>query len=142
VPVFIVHSSLAKAGHFEDSQVLDFTSGDKCSYVGATNGETLAATDVRLATYSMGYIYDNFEYSHCDEDFQALLETLHGVTVSGTFAPTVSPTRKPTTVPTSTPTAEDDTPSPTYSPEYTYTPSTRPTHRPTLAPVATVSYCT
>ncbi len=143
---FILLSSLFcfaayRVGHFETSRVLDATTADKCSYVGQTNAEVLSALDPRLATYSMSYVYDNFEYAHCTEDFEGLFDKLYGIANSGTFAPTTSPTRKPTTVPTSAPTAEEATSAPTMSPDHTYTPTTRPTHRPSLSPVATATYC-
>jgi hypothetical protein len=63
-------------GHYEFDKILDFTTGNKSNYWGATNGATMAATDPRKATYSMNYIYDSFSWSHCEEDFQGLMETL------------------------------------------------------------------
>ena len=63
-------------GHYEFDKILDFTTGNKSNHWGATNGATMAATDPRKATYSMNYIYDSFSWSHCEEDFQGLMETL------------------------------------------------------------------
>eukprot|EP01038_Epipyxis_sp_PR26KG_P010440 gene10440-14023_t len=63
-------------GHFGDSQLLDAISGNPNNYIGPTNDEVLKATDPRLSSYSMTYIYDHFEWSHCDENFDELLDNL------------------------------------------------------------------
>jgi len=65
-------------GHFEDSKLLNAISGDRYDYFGPTNGEVLAATDPRSHGYDMPYIYDSFEWSHCDgtsSDIAAFLKT-------------------------------------------------------------------
>jgi hypothetical protein len=53
---------------------LDFISGDVNKHIGPTNADFLKSGDPRSTSYSLGYIYDNFEWDHCvDNDFQALL---------------------------------------------------------------------
>jgi len=68
-------------GHYENSQLLDGVSGQRHQYYGPTNGEVLSATDPRKETYSMPYIYDKFDWSHCTYDFDALLQSMS----DGTF---------------------------------------------------------
>lgn len=63
-------------GHFENDQMLDFINGIKENYVGPTNGEIVAATDPTSSNYSMPYIYDDFSWGHCSDDFASLLEDL------------------------------------------------------------------
>ena len=53
-------------GHFENDQLLDYVNGDDTSYIGATNKETLAASNPLLDTYSVPYVYDSFQFDHCD----------------------------------------------------------------------------
>jgi len=61
-------------GHFENDQLLDFVSGDRYKGYGYTNKEALDMTNP--TSYSMPYIYDNFQWDHCDEDFNELLDSL------------------------------------------------------------------
>ena len=90
--------------------MLDWASGERCAYIGETNEEVVVSIDARDAkTYSVRYIYDNFEWTHCSEDFEGLFEDLVGVEDSGSSAPTEVPSRKPTQFPTSVPTGLGDT---------------------------------
>ena len=100
-------------GHYENDQLLDFVNGIKNSGYGPTNKETLDATDPTSAQYSMTYIYDHFEWSHCEEDFNAEIESLYiaeqnedathvptpGTMVVTTAAPTPSPSTSSTDIP-------------------------------------------
>eukprot|EP01038_Epipyxis_sp_PR26KG_P015305 gene15305-20622_t len=61
-------------GHFEDSRLLNAITGDRFSYFGPTNGEVLKSVDPRREDYSAPYIYDQFSWSHCSDDFVGLLE--------------------------------------------------------------------
>jgi len=36
----------------------------------------MSATDPRSMQYSMPYIYDTFTWSHCEEDYWALIEQM------------------------------------------------------------------
>lgn len=45
-------------------------------YYGPTNAEVLLWTDPRSEEYAMPYIYDTFQWTHCQEDFESLLEEL------------------------------------------------------------------
>jgi hypothetical protein len=63
-------------GHYENDQTLDFITGNRSNYIGSSNKETLAATDPRLSSYSMPYIYDTFTWDHCSQDFDSLLKKL------------------------------------------------------------------
>ena len=62
-------------GHYENDQMLDFESGNVNNHVGPTNKEFLAISDPRSAEYKLPYIYDEFSWTHCDEnDFIGLME--------------------------------------------------------------------
>ena len=61
-------------GHYENDQLLDFVSGDRYKGYGYTNKEILDMTNP--TSYSMPYIYDNFQWDHCDDDFDELLDSL------------------------------------------------------------------
>jgi hypothetical protein len=63
-------------GHYEDDQLLDWTTGDRSSYIGATNSEVLGGTNAASPDYSMKYIYQHFKWDHCEEDFTSLIESL------------------------------------------------------------------
>ena len=64
-------------GHYEDSKILDFASGNKTNHIGATNLETFRDLDPRRNEYSMSYIYDGFTWDHCtSNDFDGLIKTL------------------------------------------------------------------
>lgn len=66
------------AGHYEDDQLLDFVNHDFYSGYGPTNRETMDGSDPSSSKYTMTYIYDDFSWSHCSEDFESLMETLKG----------------------------------------------------------------
>lgn len=59
-------------GHFEHDQMLDFESGNRNSYRGLTNAQLLAAGDPRSSSYSLPYIYDQFSWKHCSQDFEGV----------------------------------------------------------------------
>ena len=48
-----------------------------------TNKEMLQATDPRSLTYSMTYVYDQFSWDHCEEDFEGLFATMREDTLNG-----------------------------------------------------------
>ena len=60
-------------GHYEHDRLLDAVSGNRESFFGPSNAETLAATDPRSLNYSMPYIYDQFAWDHCHEDFDGYI---------------------------------------------------------------------
>lgn len=65
-------------GHYEHDQLLDWTSGNSSAGYGPTTAVILRATDPASKSYSVGYIYDNFDFSHCDGyDFDSLVDTLN-----------------------------------------------------------------
>jgi hypothetical protein len=64
-------------GHFENDKLLDAISGDRYLKVGPTNAEMVQGTDPRSENYNMLYIYDNFEYDHCEQDFDGLFAELY-----------------------------------------------------------------
>ena len=134
-------------GHYAESQLID-VGGDRCSYFGMTNEDTMLSTDASSSAYGMDYIYDAFTWEHCLDtndgggsyDFDALLVQLAEAAATGTSLPTVSPTRKPTKSPSFEPTpvaATSRSATSTSTPE----PSAKPTRRPTEAPVSYQSIC-
>ena len=74
-------------GHYETSMMLDFTTGNRSHHFGDTNGAVMAATDPTSTDYSMPYIYDEFSWSHCSQDFDSFLRS--GATVSTSSATTL-----------------------------------------------------
>jgi hypothetical protein len=63
-------------GHYENDQLYDGFTGTRSNYVGVANGALLTMSDPRTGEYTMDYIYDNFDWSHClseGYDFDALL---------------------------------------------------------------------
>lgn len=69
-------------GHYRDDQMMDADVGSRAVYTGATNYETLQATDpTSKETYQMPYIYDGFTWDHCTSstglDLVSLLQDLH-----------------------------------------------------------------
>lgn len=59
---------------------MDFTVGTKSAHTGLTNRAAFAAAHPRNNSYALNYIYDNFEWPHCDGegyDFSALIEELY-----------------------------------------------------------------
>jgi len=121
-------------GHYENDQLLDFEAGDKTVGFGPTNAEILAGTNPTLSDYSMTYVYDDFDWSHCEEDFPSYIESMydqyHSTSVVNT--PSVSLTHAPS------PVADSKTYKPTYSktikPTVDANKDITPTHLPTLAP--------
>jgi hypothetical protein len=68
-------------GHFEDSQMLDFTSGNRSHHFGDTNAKVMGLTDPTSLDYGMPYIYDSFTWTHCSDapiglDFDAKLREM------------------------------------------------------------------
>jgi len=63
-------------GHYENDQLLDFITPDKNSGTGPTNAAIWKGTDPRADDYSMTYLYSDFDWSHCDQDFSYLIEQL------------------------------------------------------------------
>ena len=55
------------AGHFEDDQLLDYTTQDRSQGYGPTNAQTFLDIDPTSADYKVSYIYDNFDWDHCSE---------------------------------------------------------------------------
>lgn len=47
---------------------MDFVNGDRTGSFGETNHDVLVATNPVTETYSMPYIYDEFDWSHCGEE--------------------------------------------------------------------------
>ena len=72
-------------GHYENDQMMDFTTGDKTLGFGPTNKELLESIDPASESYSVNYIYDSMSWDHCDEDFDSLIQTLYD-----DLAPTVT----------------------------------------------------
>ncbi len=60
-------------GHNIDDQMLNFVEGDVTSGYGATNLAIMSSANPTLVTYKMPYVYDDFSWSHCDEDFSAYI---------------------------------------------------------------------
>jgi hypothetical protein len=64
-------------GHYQYDQMLDAVMGNKSAGFGDTNDFIMKATDPTSEDYSMPYIYETFDWSHCDEDFNELLNALY-----------------------------------------------------------------
>jgi hypothetical protein len=62
-------------GHYENDQMLDFISGDRYSRTGPTNRAILDDSDPTSKDYAVSYIYDNYEWEHCEgaDDIRTLL---------------------------------------------------------------------
>jgi hypothetical protein len=58
-------------GHYEDDQLLDFVTGNMSAGIGLTNKEMLERTRPDSMSYAVPYIYDNFDWSHCDDEEDA-----------------------------------------------------------------------
>ena len=54
-------------GHRGTDQLLDLDAS-RSTVFGPSNIDMIAATDPRVATYSMPYVYDGFSWTHCGED--------------------------------------------------------------------------
>jgi len=64
-------------GHYQHDQLLDAVNGNKSAGYGLTNDEMMKAIDPTSDAYSVPYIYDEFSWSHCKEDFADLLSALN-----------------------------------------------------------------
>ena len=53
-------------GHYEDDQLMDAATGDRDNGYGLTNAEVHAYTDPTSYDYNMPYIYESFDWSHCE----------------------------------------------------------------------------
>ena len=70
-------------GHYENDKLLDFVGGERFGSLAGSpsiskhglmgNAEVLVASDPTSADYSLPYIYDSFDWSHCEEDFASLM---------------------------------------------------------------------
>lgn len=69
-------------GHYENDQLLDFVSGDRSKRIGPTNQAIFHGTDLTRSGYSMNYVYDNFRWSHCNEDFEAKLTSAYAMSLN------------------------------------------------------------
>lgn len=72
-------------GHYLDDRFLDPEAGSRTSYAGLTNREVIEGTDASSADYNMPYIYDKFDWSHCEEeghDFSAKIVSLKALAES------------------------------------------------------------
>lgn len=78
-------------GHYEYDQLLDWTTGNASAGYGDTNHQVLLDTNPTNSDYGMSYIYDDFSWDHCDEDFDSLIDSLYSAN-----EPTAKPTNKPT----------------------------------------------
>ena len=54
-------------GHYGDDRMMDAVSGDRDGGVGPTNAEIMSWTNPTQDSYSMEYIYDGFDWSHCTD---------------------------------------------------------------------------
>ena len=63
-------------GHYESSQMLDFTTGNRSQHFGDTNAAVMDITDPTSSDYRMPYIYDSFTWSHCSQDFDSYLREM------------------------------------------------------------------
>ena len=91
-------------GHFQYDQYIDFSVGLKTAYNGPTNDDIFTWTNPTTTAYAMEYIYDKFDWSHCDTelggdyDFNELIETLYqgSQTSSSTTTSASNPTSSST----------------------------------------------
>jgi len=74
---YVCAKSSSCYGHYQDDQMYDGLAGSTNAFFGPTNRETESATDSMATTYSMPYVYDNFDWDHCDEDYTSLINDLH-----------------------------------------------------------------
>jgi hypothetical protein len=70
-------------GHYENDQLLDFITPDKNAGTGPTNAAIWKGTDPRSVEYTMTYIYQDFDWSHCNQDFAYLIEQLSSTSGEG-----------------------------------------------------------
>ena len=60
-------------GHYESDQLMDWTTGNTNMGYGPTNKAMLKNTNPSSSkSYSVNYIYDNFDFSHCDDAGKSL----------------------------------------------------------------------
>jgi hypothetical protein len=60
-------------GHYESDQLLDFVNGNRDNGIGPTNKETFDDTNPTSTSYAMHYVYADFKWDHCEEDFVGML---------------------------------------------------------------------
>jgi hypothetical protein len=72
-------------GHYGDDQLLDVTNSTTTekAFFGPSNTEILTRLDARSSSYSMPYVYNDFSWDHCDEDFDSLVSALYDSNVLG-----------------------------------------------------------
>eukprot|EP01038_Epipyxis_sp_PR26KG_P009550 gene9550-12862_t len=63
-------------GHYSYSRFCDAISGNRYEYIGQSNEEIFKISDPRSKNYTLPYIYDNFKWNHCSENFEEKLNTL------------------------------------------------------------------
>jgi hypothetical protein len=73
--VYSNHSSCCY-GHYSEDRSIDYIKGEGSQYVGLRNSEVMAATDPRTHSYSFPYIYENFQWSHCEGSGSSISELL------------------------------------------------------------------
>ena len=56
------------AGHFENDQLLDYTTGDRSQGIGSTNSQVFLDVDPTSDDYANTYVYDHFEWTHCGDE--------------------------------------------------------------------------
>jgi hypothetical protein len=47
--------------------MLNFETGDKNDYVGNSNNDVLIALNPTQTSYSLNYVYDSFDWTHCKD---------------------------------------------------------------------------
>jgi len=120
-------------GHYSTSQLLDHTSWNRCSYIGDTNAFTLKSLDPRTSDYSMNYIYDSFQWTHCGGSSNDIDSLLSGFASNRLLSNIMSKSNDDVTI---IPLTNPPTPRPTHLP------SSKPTNFPTqLSTTNTKSFC-
>jgi len=79
-------------GHYEDDQLLDAPNANKSAGTGMTNSAVHKGTDPS-GTYAMNYIYDDFDWTHCELvglDFVELLEEKYTTAYASGWDPSSS----------------------------------------------------
>jgi hypothetical protein len=56
-------------GHFVDDQLMDFVNADTSAGYGPTNRQYQLDSDPTSTAYTLPFIYDDFTWSHCSQDF-------------------------------------------------------------------------
>jgi hypothetical protein len=88
-------------GHYQFDGMLDFVTGNYSGNVGDSNNFVLRGMDPTSASYQMPYIYENFNWNHCEEDFHGMIQQLHDQLTVEPGEPTSKPSRMPTKSPSS-----------------------------------------